>query len=302
MHLSQVAAEMHPRLTRSLVLTFFALGLLLIGRHELWQDEWQAWLIARDSATIRDLFNNLRYEGHPGLWHLGLFGLSRLTPQPLAMQVLHLVVATATVYVFLKFSPFTNFQKILFVFGYFPFFEYAAISRNYASGLLLLFLFCAVFPSTLRKKFLVLCGILFLLAQTSVYGLFLVLALGLALVVTAFTDKSFGPGPSTLELLAGLALMVAGVCLSILQLVPPPDSGLALGWKFDLDLPHLTNAVATVWEAYVPMPAPQYHFWGTNLISNQPAKFFLSFGLLACAVLLFLRQPLLACMFGNLKS
>jgi len=282
---------MHPRLTRSLVLTFFALGLLLIGRHELWQDEWQAWLIARDSATIADLFNNLRYEGHPGLWHLGLFGLSRLTPQPLAMQVLHLVVATATVYVFLKFSPFTNWQKFLFVFGYFPFFEYAAISRNYASGLLLLFLFCAVFPSTLRKKFLVLCGILFLLAQTSVYGLFLVLALGLALVVTPYTDKSFGPGPGTLELLAGLALMVAGVCLSILQLVPPPDSGLALGWKFDLDLPHLTNAVATVWEAYVPMPAPQYHFWDTNLISNQPAKFFLSLGLLAFSVLLFLRQP-----------
>ena len=294
---------MHPRLTRSLVLTFFALGLLLIGRHELWQDEWQAWLIARDSATIRDLFNNLRYEGHPGLWHLGLFGLSRFTPQPLAMQVLHLMVATATVYVFLKFSPFTNWQKFLFVFGYFPFFEYAAISRNYASGLLLLFLFCAVFPSTLRKKFLVLCGILFLLAQTSVYGLFLVLALGLALVVTAFTDKSFGPGPSTLELLAGLALMVAGVCLSILQLMPPPDSGLALGWKFDLDLPHLRNAVATVWEAYIPMPAPQYHFWGTNLISSLPAKFFLSFGLLACAVLLLLRQPLLlgVYVFGTLE-
>jgi hypothetical protein len=296
---------MNPRLTRYLVLTFFALGLLLIGRHELWQDEWQAWLIARDSATIADLFNNLRYEGHPGLWHLGLFILSRLTPQPLAMQVLHLALATATVFVFLKFSPFTNWQKILFVFGYFPFFEYAAISRNYAPGLLLLFLFCAVFPSNLRKKFLVLCGILFLLAQTSVYGLFLVLALALgsALVVTAFTDKSFGPGPGTLDLLAGLALMVAGVCLSILQLVPPPDSGVALGWKSDLDLPHLTNAVATVWEAYVPIPAAQYHFWDTNLISNPYLKFFLSLPLLAFAVLLLLRQPLLlgVYVFGTLE-
>jgi len=294
---------MNLRLTRSLVLTFFVLGLLLMGRHELWQDEWQAWLIARDSATIRDLFNNLRYEGHPGLWHLGLFGLSRLTPQPLAMQGLHLMVATATVYVFLKYSPFTNLQKILFVFGYFPFFEYAAISRNYASGLLLLFLFCAVFPSTLRKKFLVLCGLLFLLAQTSVYGLFLVLALGLALVVTAFTDKSLGPGPGTLELLAGLALMVAGVRLSILQLVPPPDSGVALGWTLDFVWPHFIRVVATFWESFVPIPAPQYHFWNTNLISDPYVKFFLSLPLLAGAGLLLLRQPLVlgVYVFGTLE-
>jgi hypothetical protein len=297
-HPDQVASQMNPRLSRSLVLAFFLLGLLLIGHHELWQDEWQAWLIARDSATIADLFNNLRYEGHPGLWHLGLFVLSRFTQQPLPMQVLHLVLATATVYVFLKFSPFTNLQKILFVFGYFPFFEYAAISRNYAPGILLLFLFCAVFPSALRKKFLVLCGILFLLAQTSVYGLFLVLALGLALVVTAFADKSFAPGPSPLELLTGLALMAAGVCLSIVQLVPPPDSGVALGWTLDFVWPHFIRVVATFWESFVPIPALQYHFWDTNLISDPYLKFFLSLPLLAFSFALFLRQPLLLCLFG----
>jgi hypothetical protein len=294
----QIASETNPRLTRGLVLTFFVLGLLLIWHHELWQDEWQAWLIACDSSSIPDLFHNLRYEGHPGLWHLGLFCLSRFTQQPLAMQVLHLLLATMTVYVFLKFSPFTNLQKILFVFGYFPFFEYAAISRNYAPGILLIFLFCAVFSSTLRKKFLLLCGILFLLAQTNVYSLLLALALGLALVVASFTDKSFNLEQHQFEFIAGLVILVAGPVLSIMQLVPPADSGVALGWKVDLDLPHFIRTVATIWNSYVPIPAMQYHFWGTNLIADPNVKFFLSLLLIAFPIFLFLRQPLVLCLYA----
>ena len=112
------------------VLVFFFLGLVLLLRHEMWQDEWQAWLLAKESLSLPELFRNLRYEGHPGLWHLGLYLVSRVTPDPLGMQLLHLLVATASVYVFLRYSPFTRLQKILFILGYFPFYEYAVISRN----------------------------------------------------------------------------------------------------------------------------------------------------------------------------
>ena len=33
-----------------------------ISRHEMWRDEIQAWLVARDSASLLDLFRNLKYE------------------------------------------------------------------------------------------------------------------------------------------------------------------------------------------------------------------------------------------------
>jgi hypothetical protein len=47
---------------------FFLLSLNTILHHEMWRDELQAWLIARDSDSIAQLFfQNLRYEGHPGL-------------------------------------------------------------------------------------------------------------------------------------------------------------------------------------------------------------------------------------------
>ena len=76
-----------------LALAYVAVAALLVAsmwRHEMWRDELQAWMIARDSTSLGDLFgHNMRYEGHPGLWHLALFVLTRVTDNPVAMQALH---------------------------------------------------------------------------------------------------------------------------------------------------------------------------------------------------------------------
>ncbi|EKD89645.1 MAG: hypothetical protein ACD_33C00018G0001, partial [uncultured bacterium] len=49
----------------SVVLIFLLLGMYNIFHHDMWRDEIQSWLIARDSISIFDLFRNLRYEAHP---------------------------------------------------------------------------------------------------------------------------------------------------------------------------------------------------------------------------------------------
>ena len=87
--------ELSPGAIYLLLAAFFVLGLLLVLRHALWQDEWQAWLLVRGSRSLAELFQNLRYEGHPAFWYLPLYGLSRFTAQPLAMQLLHLTLAIA---------------------------------------------------------------------------------------------------------------------------------------------------------------------------------------------------------------
>ncbi len=269
------------------VLGFFLLGLAILLRHEMWQDEWQAWLIARESLSLPDLFRNLRHEGHPGLWHLGLFAVSRVTSNPLGMQLLHLLVATCSVYVFLRYSPFTRLQKILFIFGYFPFYEYAVISRNYALGVLGLFSFCAVFCRPRPRNYLFLGVILFFLCQTSVYGLMQAMVLGLVLLAAAVRDRAVG----TWGAIGAYGLILFGIALSVSQLLPPPDSGFAVGWHFAPDLPRVLATLATVWQSYVPLPAPDYHFWGTNLISGPGWQALLAVILLACGLLLFRRQP-----------
>ncbi|MEW6733270.1 MAG: hypothetical protein AB1489_18220, partial [Acidobacteriota bacterium] len=88
----------------AVTITFLLLGLIGLNHHEMWGDELQAWLIARDSQSIPDLFHNLRYEGHPALWHIGLYLLSRFTHDPIAMQVFHLLLATTAIYIFTRFS------------------------------------------------------------------------------------------------------------------------------------------------------------------------------------------------------
>jgi hypothetical protein len=59
----------------SLVLSgiFFAAALINILNHEMWRDEFQGWLLARDSETIGDLFRNTRAIRSYGTW--GCFSL-----------------------------------------------------------------------------------------------------------------------------------------------------------------------------------------------------------------------------------
>ena len=51
-------------------------GMLLAG-HELWRDEANVWLIARELSPLQ-LFKEIRYQGHPCLWYLLVMPLAKL--------------------------------------------------------------------------------------------------------------------------------------------------------------------------------------------------------------------------------
>ncbi|MDY7014184.1 MAG: hypothetical protein SVX43_11415, partial [Cyanobacteriota bacterium] len=124
---------------------FLSLGAIGIFNHAMWRDELTIWLIARDSASISEFFQIIRYEPHPPLWYLCVAVLYRLSDNPVIMQVFHLLLGTGVAYLFLRYSPFRPLHKVLFVFGYLPFYEYLIISRNYSLGVLFAFAFCAGF-------------------------------------------------------------------------------------------------------------------------------------------------------------
>lgn len=190
--------------------------------HELWRDEVQAWLLARDSASVGQLLVNMKFEGHPALWHLLLLPLTRMFATPVAMQVLHLLLATATVYLFARWSPFSRLQKGLFCFGYFPFYEYAVISRNYGLCLLLLTAFGCLYPHR-RTHFPLLAVSLALLCHAHVLGIILAVALLGALVAERFLPAVTDSPPPTARLpfYAGCALVTLGVVTAFLQALPP---------------------------------------------------------------------------------
>ena len=270
----------------ALTVIFLSVGGLLAAHHEMWRDEIQAWLLARDSTSVIDLFRNLKYEGHPGLWHLCLMPLSRITASPVIMQVFHLMLAATTVYVVTRFSPFSRMQKFLFAFGYFALYEYAVVCRNYAPGLLLLCLFCAHFQHR-YAKFLRVGVILLLLAHTSAHALILTIVIGGALfldylVVGRKVQRQVGWNER--EIWIGFALIAFGIMTAVIQLKPPADTGFAVGWFWRYDPNRLQSAVKLITNAYLPVPEGKLHFWGSNVLGTYP--FFRRYQLPLCYLLI----------------
>ena len=263
----------------------------------MWRDEIQAWLLARDSNTPIDLFRHLKYEGHPGVWHLCLMPLSRLTWSPEIMQVFHLLIAATTVYLTARFSPFTPIQKFLFAFGYFPLYEYAIICRNYAPGVLLLCIFCILFQQR-YAKFLSVSVVLFLLSHTSVHALIVTVAISGALLMDyLFLDGRVqdGAGWRRERIWIGFGIIALGIVTAALQLNPPADTGFAVQWYTHYDPDRLENVVKLLTRAFFPIPEAKLHFWGSRLLEQSPLFIKHQLRLSGCLViwlsLVLLRRP-----------
>ncbi len=129
----------------------------LIGmfHHEIFLEEAQQLTIGRDSNSIADVFKNMLYEGHVTLrWGIRCFFLSHalhLHRAQIYMQLFHLLVINTTVFIFLRYAPFDLPVKTLVIFGCYFLFVYSLISRNYALGILLLFICCILLANPAKK-------------------------------------------------------------------------------------------------------------------------------------------------------
>ena len=116
-------------------------GLLLAVmsyKHEMYLDEAQAWLVARDYNNMPDLIRQLHYDCHPVLWYLLLYLPAHLSLPMTSMQVLNYVLSLGTAYLILTYRRMPFIFRVLFLFGPFFFFM-GVLARNYMlSGFLLI--------------------------------------------------------------------------------------------------------------------------------------------------------------------
>ncbi len=272
---SRAAGPGEWRKAAILASVFFCVTAVGMWHHEMWRDEWQGWMLARDSASLAELLSQLRVEGHLPGWYLGLFGLGRFVRDPAVMQVGTLLIATGAIYLLGRFAPFSWALKVLMAFGYFLAYEYAVFSRPYVLGVLALFTFCALFPIR-RGRPLAVAAALVLLASTSLYGVIIAgAACGMLLLEASATPVRVTP-PRLVTLGARIGLVGWGIgCVGavVLAVTYPPDSlSIALGTG---DLPRtslwaIATTVSTVTQAYLPIPdvsAP--HMWDTHIIPGD---------------------------------
>lgn len=245
-----------------LTLLFCAVSVIGILHHELWLDEAHHWLLARDSSSISDLYSNTRSEGHPLLWNLLLYGITRCTSNPFWMQLLHVVISTSFVLVFLKNAPFNWVFKTLFIFGYFIIFEYTMISRNYSLGILFLFLACSVFKDR-NTKFILLCVYLALASNTHLLFSVVAFALFLTLLVEQFQNKQF----FKIQTFAGCLIFLLGLFLIGIQIQTTESDWLLnpiQSLSFD---ERLKPGIVSLFKGLIATPDyTTFHFWNTNFI------------------------------------
>lgn len=189
--------------------------------HEVWRDEVRALSIVMDSRDIIQLFKNLHNEGHPGLWYLILYFGFKLTRAVVVLKIVSILIAISAIYVFLKRAPFLWIQKILFVFGFFPLYEYSVISRNYGFSMLLLFLFCSLYKERFKNIFLV-SIVLFLLANTNAHSLIIVIAIFLSMFIELIHYKAglIKSNQNLGKIAIGFSIIIIGILFSIVQIYP----------------------------------------------------------------------------------
>jgi hypothetical protein len=286
------------RFAAGVVVAYLPVAVFAITHHEMWRDELHCWLVARDSATPWDVVRNRAYDGHPPLWYWLLWVIEKVTHDPRAMQIAHVAIATAVVWVFASRAPFPRAVRWLFPFGYFIAYEYVAISRCYGLALLFALALCAHHPARFARPF-VTAALLTALALTATVSTVVAAAYAVALAVDGLGMARRGQTGARRAWIpiagATLACGAAALCTW-----PPADSTVThVAWPSRL--PSDDGATRIV-AGLVPIPRADFFFWNSNaLLSFEPFRrvaLLVSIGIAAWILLAVSRCVFATVLFG----
>lgn len=275
---------------------FTLLGGLALSQHAFWRDEANPWLIARDSSTWGELWQNVRYEGHPILWYLCLVVLNYVTHSIFSMQLFHLLLGIGAVFLFWIHSPFKPVEKLLFTFGYFPFYEYLVISRNYVFGLLGFFLFCTLLPSR-KSTYIPIALVLGLTANSHAYALFIALCLGFTLFLEFIFDSQhrqhYFQASRRFDLMLSVLIFLGLTYLATYMILPPNDSLLHGGESFflDFDMHRVLWSIGRISGAYL-LLIPKASSWFDLILVDS-----LILGIVLLVTISLLKKPYVLCFY-----
>lgn len=263
----------------ALTAPFLVLFVVQLVHHQMWRDEVNAFALARASTNLRTLFHYIHYEGHPWLWYVLLWLVSKVTTKVVGMKVFQGFIGTGIYLMIGVASPFRRWEKLLLFSGYFVVFEYTVISRMYGMQLLLALVY--IWLRARKPKALT--------AQATLLGLMACCDLsGMALSAGLLAERLWSLRETPLPKRSGIAAAATYTLLvlsSVLSLLPARDinhvtTALTFQHLDDLDRlgAALVNYLATPYLATVTgVPG---HFWGGNMAVSPG-----SFGAMVAVVL-----------------
>lgn len=196
---------------------------ILLARHELWRDEANVWLMAKELSPIQ-LFAEIKYQGHPCLWYLLVMPFAKIGLPFRTISFISFFIMAAAAGVFLCKAPFSKLVKAVALFSPIFTYYYAVISRNYCLIALLLMLLAVYYPK--RNEKCILYGLLLgLLVQSDVValpsaGIISLMWLSEA-ILRCCKEKKIAP---LLQILKGIWIPLISLLLLIAQFYHVSDS------------------------------------------------------------------------------
>ena len=261
---------------------FLTLSILLIWRHEFWRDEIYSWHLGSESLDLKRFVSNMRTgAGHPYLWFTMLYFISHfITQNPESMKILHLVISTISVFLILKYAPFNKIIKVMLVFGYFFFYEYSIISRNYALGVLCIVIFCILYKNK-YKNILPITIVLFFMGQANLYSFIISIALFLMLIIELITErKLIKNNIKKVNIVLLIVIVFAGIFFLYLQIgeqalpsLSNTTASLLTNRSPEENSFAFRSTIESIIKTYIHIPQFILSFWESNIIIYFLSKF-----------------------------
>lgn len=246
--------NIHYIILTGIFLAYMIFNSILLARHELWRDEANVWLMARELSPIQ-LFREIKYQGHPCLWYLLVMPLAKLGLPFRSIGILSLSVMAVTAGLFLWKAPFNTLVKVVCVFSPIFSYFYADIARNYCLIAFLLMLLAWCYPQRNRKGFWY--GLLLgLLVQSDTIAIAPAGMLSLVWlwenVSASLKEKNFEP---IKRILGGIWIPLASFLLWVAQFYQVSDSP-----AFQVNRPEFRELLREIRD---------YSFWILERLSGQ---------------------------------
>lgn len=234
-------------------------------------------------------------QGHPYTWNAILYFISHfITQNPESMKAVHLAISTISVFLILKYAPFNKIIKVMLVFGYFFFYEYSIISRNYALGVLCIVIFCILYKNK-YKNILPIAIVLFFMGQANAYSFIISIALFLSLVIEFILDRKYvAKNIRKIYIILAVLIVIGEILFIYWQLGPQLTLNRTditafsafnrTTGEYIVSFVRLTKGIINV---FIPIPQLSINFWDTDrLLTNFLSNYRFLYTFLLSAILL----------------
>jgi len=236
-----------------------------------------SWYLGSESSSFSEFIFNMRQGvGHPYLWFAMLYFISHfVTPNIESMKIIHLTISTLSVFLILKYAPFNKIIRVMLVFGYFLFYEYSIISRNYALGVLFIIIFCILYKNKYKNILLISLN-LFFLGQVNIFSFIISICLALFLLIEILMDWKLQKSEiNKINLVLAFLIVISEIMLEFWQLGSQfRGSSIGTFSKFisspiDGFLEGIFRISRGLISAYLSLPKININFFNSNFIVDS---------------------------------